>query len=111
MLCTVNRRVLDLERTFISRHGVVEFVPSVQWRGKTAAEPEAEASASPGPATEPSILGERERGLSWPAWLTLASYLVAVVAVTPRRSALAAYLTSLFGQPAATSGTVLAWRV
>ena len=34
----------------------------------------------------------------------------AVVAVTARGSALATYLTSLFGHPAVTSGAVIAWR-
>ena len=47
-------------------------------------EPEAEASAAPRPAAEPSIQAERERGLSWQAGLTLASYLIAAIAVTWR---------------------------
>jgi hypothetical protein len=34
----------------------------------------------------------------------------AIVAVTPRYSALADYLTSLFGDPTVTAGQVLAWR-
>jgi hypothetical protein len=38
-------------------------------------------------------------------------HLAAVVAVTPRGSALATYLTSLFGHPAASGGSTMAWRV
>lgn len=38
-------------------------------------------------------------------------HLAAVVAVTPRGSALATYLTSLFGHPAASRGSTMAWRV
>lgn len=56
--------------------------PSAQWRARTQPEPEASTSARL-PA-ERSIRAERERGLSWPAWLTLASYLLAAVAVTWR---------------------------
>lgn len=48
--------------------------PSAQWRERVQAQLE--------PATERPI--QRERGLSWPAWLTLASYLLAAVAVTGR---------------------------
>ena len=38
-------------------------------------------------------------------------HLSAVVAVTSRGSALATYLTSLFGQPAASAGSTIAWRL
>jgi hypothetical protein len=38
-------------------------------------------------------------------------HLSAVVAVTSRGSALTTYLTRLFGQPTATAGTVVAWRL
>jgi hypothetical protein len=38
-------------------------------------------------------------------------HLAAVVAVTSRGSALATYLTSLFGQPAASAGSTIAWRL
>lgn len=55
------------------------------------------------PAAPPSASQVRADLRAW--------HLAAVVAVTSRGSALATYLTSLFGRPAATSGTVMAWRV
>lgn len=57
-----------------------------------------------GPPTAPPAASQVRGDLA--TW-----HLAAVIAVTSRGSALATYLTALFGPPAVTAGGVLAWRV